>query len=107
VNGVKDNNAGNQGIEEVNTMDKYVCMMCGHIYDPKVGETKAFNNTILVNTDSMEQYEGKIMAAEPIKAGTDFSALPADWKCPTCGHPKSYYRKMMPDTLSSMRTISY
>jgi rubredoxin len=82
-------------------MDKYVCMMCGHIYDPAVGETKAFNNTILA------LYENKVMAAEPIKAGTDFSKIPADWKCPSCGHPKSYYRKMEVDTLTAMRTISY
>jgi rubredoxin len=88
-------------------MDKYVCMMCGHIYDPKVGETKAFNNTILVNTDRMALYENKVMAAEPIKAGTDFKNIPADWKCPSCGHPKSYYRKMEVDTLTAMRTINY
>ena len=88
-------------------MDKYVCMMCGHIYDPAVGETKAFNNTILVNTDRMALYENKVMAAAPIKAGTDFSKIPADWKCPSCGHPKSYYRKVVPDTLTAMRTINY
>ena len=88
-------------------MDKYVCMMCGHIYDPAVGETKAFNNNILCNTDRMEIYQCKVMAAEPIKPGTDFKNLPADWKCPSCGHPKSYYRKMEPDTLRAMRTISY
>ncbi len=87
-------------------MDKYVCMMCGHVYDPAVGETKAFT-TILCNSDTMEKYECKIMSADPIKAGTDFAALPADWKCPTCGHPKSYYRKQVPDTLAAMRTISY
>jgi len=88
-------------------MDKYVCTMCGHIYDPAVGETKAFNNTILVNTDRLEEYEGKIMAAEPIKAGTAFADIPANWRCPSCGHPKSYFRKMEPDTLRAMRTISY
>jgi rubredoxin len=87
-------------------MDKYVCMMCGHTYDPAVGETKAFS-TILCNSDRMEQYECKVMAANPIKAGTDFKNIPADWKCPSCGHPKSYYRKMEVDTLSAMRTISY
>ena len=59
-------------------MDKYGCMMCGHIYDPAVGETKAFT-TILCNTDRMEQYQCKIMSAAPIKAGTDFSKIPADW----------------------------
>jgi len=88
-------------------MDKYVCMMCGHIYDPAVGETKAFNNTILVNTDRLEEYEGKVMAKAPIKAGAAFADIPADWKCPSCGHPKSYFRKMEVDTLTAMRTISY
>jgi rubredoxin len=87
-------------------MDKYTCMMCGHIYDPAVGETKAFS-TILCNTDRMEEYECKVIAAKPIPAGTDFKDIPADWKCPSCGHPKSYYRKMVPDTLRAMRTISY
>jgi rubredoxin len=87
-------------------MDKYVCMMCGHIYDPAVGEMKAFS-TILCNTDRMEEYECKVMAAKPIKAGTDFKNIPADWKCPSCGHPKSYYRKMEVDTLTAMRTINY
>ena len=65
-------------------MDKYRCTMCGHIYDPAVGETKAFT-TILCNSDRMEQVPCKIMSAEPIKAGTDFAAIPANWKCPTCG----------------------
>ena len=87
-------------------MEKYRCTMCGHVYDPAVGETKAFS-TILCNTDRMEQYECKVMAATPIPPGTDFSKLPADWKCPSCGHPKSYYRKVEPDTLTAMRTINY
>ena len=88
-------------------MDKYRCTMCGHVYDPAVGETKAFNNTILCNTDRMELYSCKVMATAPIPAGTDFSKLPADWRCPSCGHPKSYYRKVVPDTLTAMRTINY
>ena len=87
-------------------MDKYVCTMCGHIYDPAVGETKAFS-TILCNTDRMEEYECKVFAAKPIPPGTDFANIPADWKCPSCGHPKSYYRKMEKDTLHAMRTINY
>jgi rubredoxin len=91
---------------EVITMDKYVCMMCGHVYDPAVGESKAFT-TILCNSTEMDQYQCKIMSATPIKAGTDFADLPKDWKCPTCGYPKSYYRKEVPDTLTAMRTISY
>jgi rubredoxin len=87
-------------------MDKYVCMMCGHTYDPAVGETKAFT-TILCNSKTMDKDDYRIMSAAPIKAGTDFSSIPADWKCPTCGYPKSYYRKQVPDNLTAMRTISY
>lgn len=87
-------------------MDKYVCTMCGHIYDPAKGESKVFT-TILCNTDRMSEYECRMTLPAPIPPGTDFSKLPADWKCPTCGHPKSYYRKMQPDTLAAMRTINY
>ena len=89
-------------------MDKYECMMCGHTYDPAKGENKVFT-TILCNSSQMESYQckpGEIKNAY-IKPGTDFSALPADWKCPTCGYPKSYYRKQSPDTLTAMRTINY
>jgi rubredoxin len=87
-------------------MDKYVCTMCGHIYDPAKGEPKAFM-TILCNTDNMDRYQCKPDAKPSIPPGTDFAKLPADWKCPTCGYPKSYYRKMVQDTLHAMRTISY
>ncbi|MDD1702712.1 MAG: rubredoxin [Methanoregula sp.] len=87
-------------------MDKYRCMMCGHVYDPAKGEPAAFK-TILCNFENMEDYQYKPDAEMAVKPGMDFSALPADWKCPTCGHPKSYFRKVVPDTLASMRTISY
>ena len=87
-------------------MDKYRCMMCGHVYDPAKGEPREFV-TILVNSDRMEQYESKPGAKMAVQPGVDFSALPADWKCPTCGYGKSYYRKVVPDTLAAMRTITY
>ncbi|MFY9981397.1 MAG: rubredoxin [Methanoregula sp.] len=87
-------------------MDTYRCMMCGHIYDPAKGEPKAFQ-TILCNFEHMDDYQCKPGAEMSVKAGTSFSALPGDWKCPTCGHPKSYYQKVVPDTLASMRTVSY
>jgi rubredoxin len=80
--------------------------MCGHTYDPAKGEQKAFT-TILCNFTDMESYQCKIMSPTPIPPGTDFSKLPADWKCPSCGYPKSYYRKVVPDTLAAMRTINY
>jgi len=86
-------------------MDKYICTMCGHIYDPEKGEPRPFV-TILCNTDNIERYECRPTAAY-VKAGTDFPSLPSDWKCPCCGYLKSYYRKKVQDTLHAMRTISY
>ena len=41
---------------------KYVCDVCGYIYDPAVGDPD-----------------------NGIDAGTAFEALPEDWVCPLCG----------------------
>lgn len=87
-------------------MEKYACTMCGHIYDPATGETKAFS-TILCNTDRMEEYECKVLAADPIPPGTDFTDIPANWRCPSCGYPKSYFRRIPVEPLREMRTITY
>lgn len=46
--------------------DQYVCSICGHIYDPAVGDP-----------------------ASGIPAGTRFEDLPADWVCPLCGASKA------------------
>ncbi len=43
-------------------MQRYVCEMCGYVYDPKVGDPD-----------------------NGIPAGTTFDALPDDWVCPDCG----------------------
>lgn len=45
-------------------MDKYVCNVCGYVYDP------AENGNV------------------------PFEKLPADWTCPECGVPKSEFSKM-------------
>lgn len=42
-------------------MSKFVCDLCGYVYDPSEG-----------------------VPDKGVAAGTDFSALPADWKCPMC-----------------------
>ena len=44
---------------------KYVCTLCGYVYDPAVGDPE-YN----------------------IKPGTAFEDLPDDWVCPTCGATK-------------------
>ncbi len=55
--------------EEVK-MDKYVCTVCGYVYDPAKGDPE---------TD--------------IAPGTAFDALPDDWVCPICGAGKDAFEK--------------
>jgi len=45
--------------------ERYKCLICGHIYDPAIGDPE-----------------------HGITAGTDFNDLPDDWKCPVCGTDK-------------------
>lgn len=49
-------------------MEKYVCTVCGWVYDPAVGDPD--NN---------------------IKPGTAFADLPDDWTCPECGASKDEF----------------
>jgi rubredoxin len=51
-------------------MDKYVCEVCGYVYDPAEGDPD--NN---------------------IAQGTDFKDLPEDWVCPLCGAGKEDFTK--------------
>jgi rubredoxin len=55
---------------EVKNMDKYVCDVCGYVYDPEKGDP---NNNI--------------------KAGTKFEDLPDNWVCPVCGAGKDSFSK--------------
>jgi rubredoxin len=47
-------------------MKKYVCDICGYVYDPAAGDPESH-----------------------IKPGTSFDDVPADWTCPVCGAGKS------------------
>ena len=49
-------------------MTKYVCTLCGYVYDPAVGDDMA-----------------------DIPAGTSFADLPEDWVCPECGAGKDMF----------------
>jgi rubredoxin len=49
-------------------MQKYICKVCGHIYDPAVGDPDS-----------------------GIEPGIPFEALPDDWVCPECGATKADY----------------
>jgi len=49
-------------------MQKYVCSICGYVYDPAVGD----------------QDTG-------LAAGTLFDEIPDDWVCPVCGVTKDMF----------------
>lgn len=49
---------------------KYICSVCGTVYDPAVGDP-----------------------AHGIPAGTKFEDLPADWKCPRCRQGKDKFNR--------------
>ncbi len=57
-------------IEEVKKMDKYVCDVCGYVYDPKKGDL-----------------------ANGVQPGTKFKDIPDDWVCPVCGASKKSFSK--------------
>ena len=48
---------------------KYICEVCGYVYDPAVGDPE-----------------------HNIAAGTKFEDLPADWTCPVCGVGKDQFK---------------
>jgi rubredoxin len=49
-------------------MQKYVCDLCGYVYDPAIGDDNG-----------------------GISAGTSFDQLPSDWVCPLCGATKESF----------------
>jgi rubredoxin len=51
-------------------MDKYVCQVCGYVYDPANGDPD-----------------------NGIESGTSFEDLPEDWTCPVCGASKEDFEK--------------
>ena len=65
-------------------MDKYVCGMCGYVYDPAEGDPDG-----------------------GIDPGTAFEDLPDDWTCPICGAPKEEFEKEQTETYESLRLKIY
>ena len=49
-------------------MKKFVCTVCGYVYDPEVGDPE-----------------------NDIAPGTPFEQLPEDWVCPLCGLGKDVF----------------
>jgi Rubredoxin len=51
-------------------MDKWVCTVCGYIYDPAKGDPDS-----------------------GVAPGTPFDKLSADWVCPVCGASREDFEK--------------
>jgi len=47
-------------------MEKYVCNLCGYVYNPELGDPDG-----------------------GVKPGTAFNDIPDDWVCPLCGASKA------------------
>ena len=50
-------------------MKKYVCTVCGYVYNPADGDPDS-----------------------GIKPGTAFEDIPEDWVCPVCGAEQGFFR---------------
>ena len=51
-------------------MDKYVCTLCGYVYDPAQGDPD-----------------------NGVEPGTAWENVPEDWECPVCGAGKDDFEK--------------
>lgn len=51
-------------------MERWVCTVCGYVYDPAEGDTD-----------------------NGVHPGTAFEDLPLDWVCPDCGADKDMFEK--------------
>ncbi len=51
-------------------MDKYVCTICGYVYDPEQGDPD-----------------------NGVDPGTKWEDVPNDWECPVCGASKDDFEK--------------
>lgn len=56
--------------KEEKKMDKYVCDVCGYVYDPEKGDPD-----------------------NGVEPGTAFEDIPEDWVCPVCGAGKDAFSK--------------
>ncbi len=56
---------------EYRQMQKWVCTVCGYVYDPEIGDLE-----------------------HGINAGVTFEDLPKDWVCPVCSAPKKDFERL-------------
>lgn len=54
-------------------LDRHECRSCGYIYEPNEGDPR-----------------------RQIAVGTLFEDVPANWRCPICGSPRSQFRNIGP-----------
>lgn len=52
-------------------MKNMVCVVCGYVYDPKIGDSDA-----------------------GVEVGTKFKDIPEDWLCPLCGVGKDHFEEV-------------
>jgi rubredoxin len=55
---------------EEKIMDRYVCTICGYVYDPEQGDPD-----------------------NGVAPGTKWEDVPDDWECPVCGASKDDFEK--------------
>lgn len=56
--------------KEVLALSKWVCVVCGYVYDPALGDPDS-----------------------GVVPGTAFEDIPEDWVCPLCGVGKDQFEK--------------
>jgi rubredoxin len=56
--------------EKEEKMDKYVCTICGYVYDPQAGDPD-----------------------NDVAPGTKWEDVPEEWTCPICGAAKDDFEK--------------
>ena len=56
--------------KDLNDMSKYICEICGYIYDPEKGDP-----------------------SQGVPAGIPFKKLSDTWRCPFCGVDKTMFKK--------------
>lgn len=86
-------------------MDKYVCKMCGHTYDPARGEPKSFSRILCDSGKGQCEIATKEQTPY-VRPGVAFQDLPNEFRCPVCGYPKSYFQKRGQERLAALRTLS-
>jgi len=59
-----------QTLERGAFMQKWVCTVCGYVYDPEKGDPE-----------------------NGVAAGTPFESVPKDWVCPVCGASREDFEK--------------